>query len=212
LALIGIDFDNTIACYDRVFANVAAASGLLEATSAQTKTQIRDHILSGPDGQNAWMRLQGLVYGTHMADARIMPGFEAFLNQCRRTSLSLCIISHKTETGHFLDNSINLRDVALDWMTENGFFDPRKFGFEKSQVFFNATRADKVRCIRDLQCDLFIDDLADVFLHPDFPPATQACLLAREPGTPPQGPFIAYKSWQAITDALRSGKMGEARV
>jgi hypothetical protein len=42
--MIGIDFDNTIVCYDEVFGRVAVEQGLVPPHAATSKTAIRDHL------------------------------------------------------------------------------------------------------------------------------------------------------------------------
>ena len=59
---IGIDFDNTIACYDGVFHAAAVARGLIPAEIPTDKTSVRNHLRAigrEPD----WTELQGYVYG-----------------------------------------------------------------------------------------------------------------------------------------------------
>ena len=47
--MIGIDFDNTIVCYDDVFARVAVELGLVPPKVATSKTAIRDHLRAATD-------------------------------------------------------------------------------------------------------------------------------------------------------------------
>ena len=41
---IGVDFDNTIACYDGVFHAAALERGLIPASVATDKTSVRDYL------------------------------------------------------------------------------------------------------------------------------------------------------------------------
>src|SRR4029453_7135915 len=65
--LLGIDFDNTLVTYDQLFRVVALAGGLIDPDFAGTKQEIRDRIRLLPDGELAWQRLQGFVYGKGIA-------------------------------------------------------------------------------------------------------------------------------------------------
>ena len=47
---IGIDFDNTIACYDRLFAGLAAEIGVV----AKAKQAVRDAVRMLPEGETRW--------------------------------------------------------------------------------------------------------------------------------------------------------------
>lgn len=71
---IGVDFDNTLACYDALFAGLAREEGLLTHTPPGGKRRVRDAVRKLPDGELAWRRLQGLAYGRHMARATLVSG------------------------------------------------------------------------------------------------------------------------------------------
>ena len=112
---IGIDFDNTIITYDDVFRATALRRGLIkEDFAGRSKQAIRDHIRLLPDGEIAWQRLQGQVYGKGVAEAAMFVGAGQFLDRCRRQGLPVVIVSHKTEYGHYDPDRINLRRAALD--------------------------------------------------------------------------------------------------
>jgi len=59
---IGIDFDNTIACYDGVFHAAALERGLIPADIGRDKNSVRDH-LNGAGRNDDFTELQGYVYG-----------------------------------------------------------------------------------------------------------------------------------------------------
>ena len=190
--LIGIDFDNTIAGYDGVFVKAAEAEGLLSGSTATSKAEVREALRMRPGGEQDWMRLQGRVYGAHMKDAELIGGVEGFLMRCRSKGIPVRIVSHKTEFGHFDPDHMNLREVARDWMGRKGFFDPNGFGLSPGDVFFEATREEKVARIGALGCTHFIDDLEEVFREPGFPAQTKQYLFA--PG--------AGNSWDEIADDI----------
>ena len=199
--LIGIDFDNTIAGYDDVFALAGQVEGLLPAGFGGTKREIRDYIRTLENGESHWMALQGRVYGAHMAKAALIDGVEAFLTRCRDSHLAVCIVSHKTRYGHFDPDKVDLREAALAWMEARAFFDTAGFALTRKSVHFAETQAEKVARIAALGCTHFIDDLKEVFLEEGFPNETNQYLLSTE--TPsPQGPFDVFPAWSEITDAL----------
>ncbi len=199
--LIGIDFDNTIAGYDDVFAIAGLAEGVLPIGFKGSKREIRDYIRTLKNGERLWMALQGRVYGAHMARAALIEGVGAFLRRCRERELSVCIVSHKTRHGHFDPEKINLRDAALSWMEAQYFFDQNGFALRRDAVYFTETRAEKVNCIRALGCTHFIDDLKEVFFEKAFPIDVKAYLLSDET-PPPLGRFEVFTAWNGITDAL----------
>ena len=56
------------------------------------------------------------------------------------------------------------------------------FAIPKENVFFEATRTEKIARIKALDCTHFIDDLEEIFLDPEFPETTRQFLLG--PNTP----------------------------
>ncbi|ARJ66520.1 hypothetical protein WV31_13000 [Magnetospirillum sp. ME-1] len=196
---IGLDFDNTLAGYDRVFAEAAVQLGLLPAGFAGGKTATREALRAQKDGETAWQRLQGQVYGRFMPSADLIEGVAEFLDAARRAGANPVIVSHKTEFGHFDPDRISLRQAALEWMEARGFFG--RFGLKREDVHFLSSRAEKVARIAELRPDLFIDDLPEVFEEPDFPATTQRLLFTNgAPAIP--GPWRAMRHWDDITRAV----------
>jgi hypothetical protein len=66
---IGIDFDNTLIDYDRVFLEAARELGLVPRDFAGPKKVVRDAIRLLPNGEPTWQRLQGYVYGAGIGGA-----------------------------------------------------------------------------------------------------------------------------------------------
>ena len=92
---IGIDFDNTIVNYDKVFHKVALEQSLIKSNLAVTKTAVRDYLRS--KGENdIWTKLQGYVYGQRMLDANVFPGFIDFIGFANSNNIEVLIVSHKT--------------------------------------------------------------------------------------------------------------------
>ena len=166
--LIGIDFDNTIAKYDEVFIEVAVSKNLIDSKWHGSKKSLKKIILSFPDGDKKWMSLQGKVYGKFMKKADLMPDFKNFLLHCKLEKINLCVVSHKTEYGHFDSSKTNLRKEAMKWMAFKNLFDPSQSPLKKEDIYFAETRSKKVTKINELKCDYFIDDLNEVFQENHF--------------------------------------------
>ncbi|HYM30221.1 MAG TPA: hypothetical protein VEU47_02905 [Candidatus Cybelea sp.] len=174
--LIGIDFDNTIAGYDRLFARLAVDLGLLPNAPEGGKKAVRDAVRSRhPEGDLAWQRLQAIAYGERMQEAELIAGVGAFLTACRERRIPVRIVSHKTRHAACDPWRVDLRSAALAWMRQQGFFD--RFGLAPEHVFFESSRHDKVARIRNLRCTHFIDDLEEVFAEPGFPAEVEAILF-----------------------------------
>ncbi len=164
---IGVDLDNTICDYTAVFGPIAVELGLAPASMrSASKQEIRAHLRASEGGETAWMRLQGQVYGRHLPLAKPYPGAFEAIGRFISRGAAVCIVSHKTRRGHFDPNGVDLWLAAQDWLTANGL---NEAGLTLGEVHFLETREEKLRRIADLGCDVFIDDLPEVLLHPDFP-------------------------------------------
>lgn len=200
--LIGLDFDNTVAGYDHVFTAAAEREGLVEPGSTRNKIEVREALRKLDDGEREWMRLQGRVYGVYMEEAEIIDGVGDFLSTCRESGVSVCIVSHKTEFGHFDPDRVNLRKAARNWMKNNRFFDPEGFAIDERSVYFESTRQKKIERIRALDCTHFVDDLEEVFKEPSFPDTTKRYLFAPSTRPIPLGPFKPFTSWRDISNDI----------
>ena len=196
---IGIDFDNTLIGYDGVFLAAARERDLLGSGFAGNKQAVRDAIRLLPDGELAWQQLQGHVYGKGIDGAVMLEGVDAFLRRCRVAGHGVFVVSHKTEYGHHDPDRVNLRAAALGWMEASGFFAPDAYAIPRENVFFETSRAQKLRRIAALKCDYFIDDLEEVLTDPDFPPGVNRVLYGAA-GTPPG--VIICSSWQRIAETV----------
>lgn len=182
---IGIDFDNTLIDYDRVFVAAARKRGLIGPEIAGSKRAVRDAVRRLPDGELTWQRLQGYVYGAGIGGAVPFAGAAQFLRRCAAEGVAVFIVSHKTRYGHYDPAQVDLREAARQWMTAQGMLAQGVLGSEAGRirpdhVFFEDDRAHKLARIGALGCTHFIDDLEEVFADPDFPPGTRRILFAAE--------------------------------
>ncbi|MBO6518913.1 MAG: hypothetical protein JJ900_12825 [Rhodospirillales bacterium] len=202
---IGIDFDNTIACYDELFAVAAADHGHVPPGTASTKSQVKQAVLRNPDGERHWMTLQGEVYGARMAGASMMPGLGDFLTACKERGVPVAIISHKTIYGHHDPRRVNLRDAARGWMHDQGFFDGDGFGIDERHLYFESTREEKVHRIGRVGCTHFIDDLPEVFEEPGFPDGLDAILYDPAGSLSPPAGVRSSADWRSIQNMVFGG-------
>jgi hypothetical protein len=196
---IGIDFDNTLVDYDHVFRDAAKRQGLVDEAFEGSKRELRDNIRLLPDGELAWQRLQGYVYGAGIGHARMFDGADAFLRRCRTQGLEVFVISHKTQYGHHDPMRVDLRCAALDWMAARGFFCSNGYGISTESIFFENSRPAKLARIGAVGCTHFIDDLEEVFRDPDFPARVSPILFAAS-GALPTG--VLCSSWRQIAAVL----------
>lgn len=198
---IGIDFDNTIIRYDEVFCAMAKDCGLIAPGFSGSKQAVRDAIRLLPDGERAWQRLQGQVYGKGIAGATMTEGFAAFLHRCRSERCTVAVVSHKTEYGHYDPDRVNLRQAARDWMSANGLHDCA-YGIPISNVFFENTRDEKLARIAALSCTHFIDDLEEVLVDPGFPTMVRRILFSDAAPSHKDKLYTVCLSWHDIEEQI----------
>jgi hypothetical protein len=198
---IGIDFDNTIACYDDAFHRAAVAQALIPETVGRDKTSVRDH-LRGLGRDPDFTLLQGYVYGPGMQYARLYPGLREALTALRAAGHRLFIVSHRTRAP-FAGPQYDLHAAARDFVARQGLQDG---GFGDDEIWFEETRASKLARATTLGCDVFIDDLPEVLTAPEFPATARAILFDPEAHWPDgvwKGHrFERHATWPDITRAL----------
>jgi len=181
---IGVDFDNTIACYDGVFHAIAVQRGLIPADCRTDKTSVRDY-LRGRQQDAVFTELQGHVYGPGMQQVSLYPGVAETLRGFVAAGHSVYLISHRTRTP-FTGPQHDLHDWAWRFLALQGLIDAPDAPFHTGDVHFELTREAKLARVADRDCGLFIDDLPEVLAAPEFPVATRGVLFDPE-GSYPEG-------------------------
>jgi hypothetical protein len=209
---IGIDFDNTIACYDGVFHAAALERGLIPAELGRDKNSVRDY-LNGT-GRNAdFTELQGTVYGTRMDLAAPYSGVAGFIAAAREAGHELFIVSHKTRYP-ILGPPHDLHAAARAFLAARGLMGDAATQIDPAGVFFELTAEQKVARAASLRCDIFIDDLPDILALPGFPVRMRRILFdpANRYGDAAEGPvdLDRFPSWHAIATELNCESLQRA--
>ena len=130
-----------------------------------------------------------------MDEAQAYPGAIEFLRWAAAEGIGLCIVSHKTRHP-FIGQKHDLHAAARRWVERHlaGTVD-------STDVFFELTKEEKLARIGDFACDVFIDDLPEIFSSPEFPRGASPLLFDPErhhvrPGTP------TFSSWAEIASHL----------
>jgi hypothetical protein len=175
--IIGVDFDNTIICYNGILNKLAHERGLSVSFPCSKKT-LRDLLRQLPDGEIEWQKWQAIMYGARIGEAKPISHVADFFRLCRMKNVSVYIISHKSEYATQDTKEINLRNAALKWMHDNHFFSKDGLGINQESIFFCNTRQEKIQMIKHLGCNYFIDDLDETFLEENFPTSVQGILYS----------------------------------
>jgi hypothetical protein len=197
---IGIDFDNTIVCYDDVFYRAARERDLIPADVPPTKGGVRD-FLRGAGREDEWTGLQGYIYGARMDLASAFPGVREFMRAATEAGCELRIVSHKTRHP-YRGKRYDLHRAALDWLTDQGFFDDASLGLDRGKVYLEPTKDSKLARIGALRCDSFVDDLPELLEEPCFPTATQRVLFDPNDAAPDAPRYRRVRSWPEVAGLL----------
>jgi hypothetical protein len=198
--IIGVDFDNTIVCYDGLFPKLAVQQGLVPNDICASKSAVRDY-LRQIGQEERWTELQGYAYGPGMREARLFPGVLEFFDRCRRSGQEVFIISQRTRYP-FLGERHDLHQAARDFLAAHGWNDPARIGLAADHIHFHESVPEKVARINQLGCTHFIDDLPEILTAAELRADVEKILFdpngqhADRPGLRRVG------SWQTIENLL----------
>ena len=199
---IGLDFDNTIANYDQAFPEVARILGYEtnDLTATLNKRDLKLKLLKLPDGDTAWQKVQGLVYGKFIDLASLYPGVYEFVLRALASGHEIFIVSHKTELGHFDESRTPLRQAATTWLINQKLVGDSDSKIKLQNIYYAETRDEKINKIVELQLDVFIDDLDEVLSDRSFPKRTRKILFGS--GATTSQEILAMQSWREVGDEL----------
>jgi len=173
---IGLDFDNTIVCYDQAIALLAEELFELPEEVPRTKLGLRDH-LRAKGHEPEWTAFQGELYGPGMRYAQPFEGAIATMHQLVAEGHELVIISHRSRQP-YAGLPHDLHAAARGWVADRlqsaGLFSAVD---HEARVHFLETRDQKVEMITHLGCGAFLDDLPEVLSAPGFPAAASGILF-----------------------------------
>ncbi len=171
---IGLDFDNTIVCYDKAIAQLAEEFFELPDEVPRTKLGLRDYLRSN-GRESEWTEFQGALYGPGMRYAQPFEGAITTMKQLVVEGHELVIISHRSRYP-YAGPKYDLHDAAHNWIAKQ--LHPNQVFDQPSQpVYFLETLSEKLKKITDMNCNIFIDDLASVLNSVDFPESTLGVLF-----------------------------------
>jgi hypothetical protein len=202
--IIGIDFDNTLIDYHNLFYEAGLSLGVLPDKAGCGKSEIREYLI-GAGREEDWTRIQGLVYGEYIRHAKEMVGFSSFSALCHEKGWRIFIISHKTRDS-IIGEKYNLHLSASNWLEQNRIYGKGIHGAVEG-VFFEETRIEKICRINCLGCDILIDDLAEVLLHPDL--SKDIFKILYDPGKKnrPDSNYLTAGSWDQVRGIIE-GRYG----
>lgn len=196
---VGLDFDNTIVCYDNAIATLSEELFNLPTEVPRTKLGLRN-FLREADREPEWTAFQGELYGPGMRYAQPFEGaIETMLN-LTSAGHELVIVSHRSRLP-YAGYPHDLHAAAQNWVEER-LHSHGLFTNNKDVVSFRETLQQKVVRIAELGCQAFIDDLPEVLKARDFPNNTIRILFDPS-GTVPSAEWgLRISSWGELPNLL----------
>lgn len=200
---IGIDFDNTLVDYDRLFHKVACEWKAIDEHAPMTKLAVRDALREA--GQEPrWTEMQGYVYGARIDEATPYPGALEFLRRANEAGHLVAIISHRT-LHPFAGPAYDLHAAARGWIGRHAVHEGRPL-VPQERAFFELTKEAKLARIAAFGCELFIDDLPELLLDEGFPPSVTRVLFDPDHRhvAPPSAAISLLNGWSEAGRYLAS--------
>jgi len=196
---LGLDFDNTIVCYDAAIALLAEEMFNLPPEVPRTKLGLRDHLRSA-GREPEWTAFQGELYGPGMRHAQPFEGAIETMLQLVAAGHDLVIVSHRSRRP-YAGEPHDLHAAAQGWVAER-LQSCGLFGADNGSVNFLETRQEKVARIAELGCQAFLDDLPEVLGDGGFPTSAAGILFDPSGGsTAPEGQH-SISAWPELGDLL----------
>jgi len=175
--IVGLDFDNTIVCYDQAIVKLSQSITDLPSSISRNKLGLRDHLrATGREGE--WTAFQGTLYGPGMELAEPFEGALETMLQMSADGHRLVIISHRSRYP-YAGPLYDLHTAARTWVAQRlqslGLFSSTLD--HENAVNFLETREEKIAMIGKLACDVFLDDLPEVLNDEHFPSRTMPVLF-----------------------------------
>ena len=97
-----------------------------------------------------------------MQEAQLFEGAVDTIRKWQVSGCDVCVVSHRTRHP-IAGEKHNLHAFARGWI------ESRQLGL--ADLFFEETKEAKLARIKSLCCDIFVDDLPEILLHPGVPSA-----------------------------------------
>ncbi len=190
--LIGVDFDNTLVCYDSAIQKLADEF-LVPAYVNRVKSDIKSYFHNEGKHQQ-WTEFQGHLYGPGMIHARPFKNCVRVLARMNERGFNFSIISHRSRVP-YAGPKYDLHEFAQEWI-DKWLVDDVTFD---GKIFFNLTLDKKILEIQNQKCHVFIDDLIDVFDHVYFPTSTKKILFVPDGRKIDQSPEVKLmRNWNEL--------------
>ena len=197
MTLLGLDFDNTLVRYDKLFHKLALEKDLIDESLPADKTAIRDYLRSQAQDEQFTL-LQGEVYGLRILEAEPAEGMLKALSELHQRGIPMVLVSHKTRTP-YKGPAYDLHQAAWNWLQKHGFFTPGGLAWSQDQVFFEESKQAKVDRIKSQECSHYIDDLPEIL---EMLPSNIKTILYDPSKSQNANRFTQLSHWVKLSDVI----------
>ena len=191
---IGIDLDNTIINYDKLFLDLAKEKKLIKRNLKITRQSLRKIIKK--ESIKKWKTIQSTVYSEKIKEAKINSGVLTFFKKIINQNKKIFIVSHKTKFP-YIGKKKNLHSLSKKWISKNLIKKINNKNFDLKSVYFEETEKKKIKRIRKLKCQYFIDDLPSILKK--LSPKIKKILFDPNNANNKYKDYKKIKSWKEIS-------------
>lgn len=195
MRVIGIDFDNTLVCYNQPIRLKLQELGLDEKSDHSPKNELKQHLIEG-GGNLAWTLFQGELYGREIEKAQPAEGATQAINTLLHSGYDVRIISHRSLFSA-LGPAYPLHQAAIRFLETRILPEIEPALRDRLSYRFCPSLEKKISEIRDANCHAFIDDLSSVLTHPNFPKNTHRIHYSNSSSIP-----ITRDNWGDIAETI----------
>lgn len=159
----GFDLDNTLINYTY---SAQIYSDLKNLKSCKDIVSLRSLLNSSDTTGHKWQEAQSWIYTEGLSFAYPNSGAKELCSYLEANDYELRIVSHKTTHTPDFYGAKSLRNLATKWIKESEL---SEYFSNKNMIHYESTRINKVKRIKSLNLHYFVDDLAEVFLEPEYP-------------------------------------------
>ena len=167
----GFDLDNTLIDYSAAVEEYCRIKTLIHCTNIG---KLREQLGKNNSSDHEWQLAQGWIYTEGLKFAQVGLGSVDLCKYLIQEGYQLFIVSHKTSHTPYFCGSIPLHAIANNWIKKSAIANYFK---ETEQIYYEPTRELKVKRIRELALNYFVDDLEEVFNESGFPIKTKSFLI-----------------------------------
>lgn len=158
---IGLDFDNTIVCYDNAIEMLSYSVQGLPLDVERTKEGIKSHFMKEGQGES-WTVFQGELYGPGMRYAKPYPDALDCIKTWIEEGHHVEVISHRSRKP-YAGTAHDLHSAAKAWIEANL---EQVIPHGQLAARFYEKKEDKIKAIAQSRCDYFVDDLVEIANDP----------------------------------------------